>query len=319
MNVKYILASLLGFGCLAHAALTPQDFAAGMPVRVADEMPVQVLTLPPEVYQQVQRPDLGDLRVFNADGDEVPHALLQADRRANESRQVPLRFFILAGDPAPEQVREQLELPLPERLPPNSIAIITSPPHDFTGETAYLLDASELGGSITALRLELPSNSDDFLTTLAVEVSDDLQLWRPLSTATVARLQREGNRLERTLISLPPTSAPYLRLTPQQGDTRPPLEGVQATLISQREVQVALETLALTPSSIQPDANRYTFNAGGFFGTERADLSLPQANTLVRAELFSSTSPDGPWTRRFEGLRYRLLQGGQEVTSAPMR
>ena len=56
-------------------ALSPQDFASGMTVVVSREAPVYRVTVPLAVYQGTVREDLGDLRVFNAQGEAVPYSL----------------------------------------------------------------------------------------------------------------------------------------------------------------------------------------------------------------------------------------------------
>ena len=63
--------------CLAADGQSPlrrDDFAYGMELKVRGGSPVVSLSLPAEVYQGCVRPDLGDLRVFNAH-DPVPHLL----------------------------------------------------------------------------------------------------------------------------------------------------------------------------------------------------------------------------------------------------
>lgn len=315
MRYVALLLWVLGIAYASAPPLTPQSFAEGIPVRTSGEMPVQVLELPLSVYQTVQRPDLGDLRVFDASGEEVPYALLRNDLRPAQTRTTPLRFFRLEGEVVPETLRLRLEQG-------DTTLDLSAPATTVTQPPAYLLDASELEGVMTELRLEWAdtgqnnNNVPDFLTTLSVEVSDDLRAWRPLSTASVARLERDGNRLERNVIPLPPTTSPYLRLTSPEGNALPPLTGVQA-LTQTEAVRGPLETLTLTPNRTDGE-ERYTFNADALLPVSSAQLLLPQPNTLVRIELLSSTSLEGPWTRRYTGLRYRVVQEGQDLTSPPM-
>ena len=315
--MRYVTLLLGMLGMIAYASaptLTPQSFIEGIPVRTAGEMPVQVLELPLSVYRTVQRPDLGDLRVFDADGQEVPYALLRNDLRPAQTRTTPLRFFRLEGEVVPETLRLRLEQE-------GTTLDLSAPATAVTQPPAYLLHTSELEGVMTELRLEWADtgqNKDrvsDFLTTLSVEVSDDLQAWRPLSTASLARLERDGNRLERNVIPLPPTTASYLRLTSLEG-ALPPLTGVQA-LTQTEAVRGPLETLTLAPRQ-SDEEGRYTFNAAAFLPVSSAQLLLPQPNTLVRTELLSSTSSEEPWTRRYTGLRYRVVQEEQDLTSPPM-
>ena len=58
---------------LAASAQTPSDFRSSAPVTPAAGDPLQRLTLPVEVYRDA-KPDLSDLRLFNAKGEALPIA-----------------------------------------------------------------------------------------------------------------------------------------------------------------------------------------------------------------------------------------------------
>src|SRR5262252_298439 len=57
------------------AAERPQDFAYGIPLAVDGRDAFYQVEMPRAVYEGVVRADLGDVRVFNAAGEVVPHAL----------------------------------------------------------------------------------------------------------------------------------------------------------------------------------------------------------------------------------------------------
>ena len=56
----------------------PDDYAQGMEISSPFGLPLVETTLPDAVYQTVTRADLGDIRVFNAEGRPVPHAFCTA-------------------------------------------------------------------------------------------------------------------------------------------------------------------------------------------------------------------------------------------------
>jgi len=68
-----LIAALLLVPALAGAE-QPRDFAYGIPLRTSGQDALQQLEVPRAVYEGVVRADLGDLRVFNAAGEVVPHA-----------------------------------------------------------------------------------------------------------------------------------------------------------------------------------------------------------------------------------------------------
>ena len=57
------------------AVAAPQDFARGSIIQTMNDASVQRVTLSQDVYEWVVQPGLGDLRVYNADQEEVPYAL----------------------------------------------------------------------------------------------------------------------------------------------------------------------------------------------------------------------------------------------------
>ena len=81
----------------------PDDFAYGMEIATGDGpvSPAWRVALPLEVYRGLVRADRGDLRVFNARGEVVPHQLRRPATIATaRPAAVALPLFPLHGDPA---------------------------------------------------------------------------------------------------------------------------------------------------------------------------------------------------------------------------
>ena len=73
--MKLIVAlMLLAQSVAAVAAERPQDFAYGIEVHADVQDALYEIELPAAVYRGVTRSDLGDIRVFNAQGEVVPYA-----------------------------------------------------------------------------------------------------------------------------------------------------------------------------------------------------------------------------------------------------
>jgi Protein of unknown function (DUF3999) len=74
------LAWLILAGISVNAAEPAADmFAYGLKLEVEGQHAFYQLELPLEVYQSVTRRDLGDIRLFNAAGQVVPHVLRRPD------------------------------------------------------------------------------------------------------------------------------------------------------------------------------------------------------------------------------------------------
>ena len=80
--IKIIAVVILGFVSLvalaADAPPKPADFAYGMALQTDGKDGVYKVTVPLDVYKIVRHPDLRDIRVFNADGEVVPHVVTRS-------------------------------------------------------------------------------------------------------------------------------------------------------------------------------------------------------------------------------------------------
>ena len=327
--VRRLLAGLLFLGSFAGApaqplesALTSADFVQGFEVVPVGDAPVQVLELPLVVYRGSQQAGLADLRVFAADGSEVPHAVLDAADPPAAVRQVRVPFFGL-GDPVrledgefPGDLRLRLEQPSGTTLELRTA--------DLPGQRkAVLLDLRAARGAVTGLAFDWRAQGA-FALALEAQTSRDLAAWSPLGTLTLAR--PVGERQERSSVPLPPTTAPYLRLRPFGDEPLPPLRAVSATVTVPGRATLR-RWLTLSPSAA--DQNRFTFGTDARLRVDRARLRLPQANTLVDLELLSASSPASEgvpddadptfWTRRFSGVVYRPQPGTQAPETPPVR
>ena len=88
--------------CVASADLTLNDFAYGVRIKVPKGAPVAAMSLPEQVYQNTYRKDLGDMRIFNAAGEPVPHMIRYAQSQSVESPWRALTFFPLSETATPE-------------------------------------------------------------------------------------------------------------------------------------------------------------------------------------------------------------------------
>jgi hypothetical protein len=71
--------SLILLGPIVAQALplSPQDFASGVPITTTKDAAAYRFALPIAVYQNTYRDDIGDMRLFNAEGNAVPSSLLR--------------------------------------------------------------------------------------------------------------------------------------------------------------------------------------------------------------------------------------------------
>jgi hypothetical protein len=292
-----------------------EDFAYGIVVRPSVEAPLYRARLPLAVYRSVTRSDLGDLRIFNAGGALVPHELWSPpDEQEIERRLVPARVFPLL-EATPEElsaVRVQIESGV-ERT-----SVSLAPGSATSGVAAYFLDPGTIEPSFLVSRLVLQWDEPDdpkggFVRKLRVEESDDLSTWRTLSTAVVADLRRDGERLLRNEIPLSSKVPRYLRLTSPDGAIPMTLTRVDLELSTKTEL---VETVWLEIPGLRSGDDGLLFETPGPVLVEEVDILPSEMNTWTEVQLFSRPGPKEPWVLRASSAVYRFEVGGDELAQS---
>lgn len=312
LAVTSLAAASLAFA--ADAPLRPDDFAFGLAIEPVAGAPLQQVTLPAAVYQSATRADLGDLRVFNAAGELVPHALRRPAPATTAGEWAALPLFPLRGPAA--RSPEELSLRV-EKSASGAIVSVRS----GTGATgdapvvAWLIDASADKRAIDTLEVDWRDPAaGGFSGRLRIDASDDLRYWRIVTNdAALARLRHDGHLLEHRRIELAALRAKYLRLAWAEPGNGVPLTGVRAQRVAEVSPP-AREWLAL-PAAAGERPGEYQFELRGRMPVDRARIRLPQPNMVAAMELRSRERATDPWRLRASGLLYRLNQNGRELAN----
>ncbi|MBP6383216.1 MAG: DUF3999 domain-containing protein [Pseudomonadales bacterium] len=305
-------------GAPGHAAevpaapLTPQQFAWRFAIEAPQQTPLQRLALDEALYASVARADLGDLRVFNADGEVLEHAIVAPRAPAASAREpVTLRLFPLRGEEPPAaggSLRIRLDAS-------GALLDLSGASAGAQPVSAYLLDAGTGHAAIATLRLAWGEDAPDFVSTVALESSTDLRAWRTVGTATVASLTHAGQRLARHEIALDTSPDRYLRLQWPAGGKGVELSGASALPQERTEPQARHWTRNV--GSVVADApHAVEFDARGWLPAERLRVAFAEPNSMATLRLLSRPSADAPWRERADALFYRLQVEGTELTSA---
>jgi hypothetical protein len=316
--------------------LAPGDFAFGRAVETGSRDPLQTLLLDVAIYRGAVGPDLADLRVFNAAGEVVPHAIRAlGDPHEEQGELAAVPMFRVPEDSAlarPAGARGTLrERDIAIEVAADG-AIVRVGAGSAAGETeprlpsAYLLDLSQLQKrerAVVGLDLALAPEPAEFAVALRVEVSDDLVHFSAIAApGALARLDQAGHRIEQSEIELPAITRRYLLLSAAQPlpvaliSARARLAPVIAPPPRTRE-RVAGERLP-------GERVEFLFDLGGPIPVDRVQVDLPVPNTVVEAELSSAVSTDGPWLHHFSGVLYELDRAegalrNDEIAMAPIR
>lgn len=308
-SVKSLAAALVfcaaDVAAQAHPVRT--DFAYGLELAEPCVNAVCELMLPLSVYQHTAFNDLRDLRVFNADGEAVPHAIRMQTRTAGEETTIALPVFPLRGDVETALKSMQVQI----SAGGSQFALRTQQPSAVSQPVvAYLIDARAAKRPLTALELHWSGATRQFSAAISVETSDDLQRWyTEVSNAPIVNLQHEGQTLTERRIDVPQLNAKFLRLR-WSGNAAPfELQSLQARLQAERPppAREAMSVMGVAEN------DGFTFDLSAHVPVREVDMLFPQANTVAPVELLSRAHADSEWRRVTAATLYRLSNDGREV------
>jgi hypothetical protein len=296
---------------LVFAQGARSEFARGAEIQTGEGSIFRVL-LPDDVYQTVTRPDLGDLRVLNADGEAVPHMLRRAPQpAAADADWVAVPGFLMRDAQTGRSSRTQV------RIDASGAVLEVRGGAAAAGSAAYLIDVSAINEPLSRLALTWNAAPDvTFLAHVQVDGSSDLNTWRPLVGSAVAQLQRDGLTLVQNEIELPATAGRprYLRIT-----WPPELSAVTLATVRVRPRSVAPEPQirwrTLTGGAGER-AGEILFDARAMFPVEYLDLEFVDAADAVDVAVLSRSDPGGNWIVRHTGLFYAFRDTGVRSTPA---
>lgn len=296
--------------------LTPNDFANGLKVRVPAGVAVAAISMPEPVYKSVYRADLGDIRVFNAGGEPVPHLLRYARSQRSQKSWSPLTYFPIS-DHSHGIISDY---GVYVRTGPDGTIVRIQPQakkESHASARTIIIDLSQMNMNVAALRLKWQPESANRMVFLAVDASDNLIDWTPLLSRTVlSDIQYNGRRLAINTVHFPPTRKPYLRLRQLDNGPAIAIRSIKGRSISEGPNPVRA-FLTIKGRQLDEAKGGYVYDTGGTFPVDRVNLAFDQPNSMADAVLASRHHQQGEWRNRFSGLFYRIDVEGTALTSVP--
>ena len=292
------------------------DYAQGIDIVAPSGLPLIEMTLPDAVYQTVTRADLGDLSVFNADGQPVPHALCTALSQAEPTiTEHSLPVFELRDAPEVANGGSRIEVQTAGGTQVNVQEAGSDKPAAVNGRI-HIIDARENKEPIRAIQFDWQSPDGASQAQVSIEASDDLDQWRVLVPAsTLLRATSGEQELKRERIELPARAYTYLRV--QRTDGGPPLTIAGVTA---ERVGAAVEfdpAWFMATNHVTDDIEVLFYDTGRRAPVTYARLRLPQENSSVRVTLHSRDDAKAPWSERWDGEAYRIVTDTQRRESPP--
>jgi hypothetical protein len=309
-----VLAALPAL-CVA-AAPRMDDYANGIAIDAGSQRPIVQLSLPDGVYQGVVTDDLSDLRVFNADGVPVPHALCAAPTNAAPAiSQETLPVYRLQDLPGVTNDGTRVEV----QTPSGAQISVQGANRASAGESqtsAYVIDARGVSDALRAMQFDWSSPDGASEVRVSIQASDDLDRWETIvAGSTLLKVDAGAQQLRRHRIAIPQAHYEYLRV--ERVDNGPPLQidGVIAERVTPAPIVEPMWFAAnpiapAEPSTVEFDAARrapFTF----------ARLTPSQDNTSMQVAIESRVEPKAIWRVNWTGEVYSILSETERRVSPP--
>jgi hypothetical protein len=313
--MKFVLALILLLHGIAAAAERPQDFAFGMAIQADGRDALYEIDIPVAVYRGVTRGDLGDLRVFNGQGEVVPHAL-RAPVVSVEQVGAPVRLPVFPFYGEARGKIDDLNVRIERRADGTIIGIQNQPTsREQKILRGYLLDASGNKFPLRELQLDWQGDSSSFIGKVRVDGSDDLAVWTNLANnAALARLAIDGHQVRRDRVELHPGKFKYLRISWPENQTA--LESLNVLAEpAPRMVASPRVWQNIEGAPVSGKAGEYSYDLGGYVPADRLRVELPQVNSLAQMQIFFRAATKEDWRWALSAVAYRLRAGETEVTN----
>lgn len=309
--------------CLVAApplAAQPEAYARHWPVQV-DDAGIYAVTLTPELYGQIERPDLSDLAAFNGAGEALGFEPLASVWKAPEPRWSDARWFALPSSEAGPDDALSVQI---QRADDGSLSLrakVDASPTPANGGDV-LVDTGmdrEAGLRLQAVEFEIDPQVVDVNARLRIDASHDLETWRTLvASAGLLRLQEGEQLLERKHIELAGPTERYLRLRRLDSEAPLPLIGLRVQTRSAATVDPRPPELVSVAELVSRDGRTFIYELPTRIPAEKLDLRWAQDNTVVVAGLSSRENERQTWRPRGRLTAFRLRAEGVELDNEPL-
>lgn len=321
MTVKFrriVLLALLVATSVAAAPPNLNDYAQGVAIDASSDRPLIEAALPDEVYQTVTRMDLGDLRVFNAEGMPVPHALCAAPETSTPVvTEQSLSVFELRAAKRSSNDGARIEVQTTDGTQVN-VNEAGGQRTVATDSRTHIIDAEAIEEHLRAIQFDWDSPDGASEAKVRIEASEDLDRWEVvIAASTLLKATRGAQELRRERIELPQRRYKYLRI--ERADGGPPLQ-LNAVIAERVSAASDIEPLWFMADPVAPsESDVLLFDAARLAPVRYARLRLPQENSSLRITLQSRPDQKSPWRDRWTGEAYSVATDTERRESPPAR
>jgi hypothetical protein len=314
MKARLTLVTLLLAQGAGAATPTLDDYARGVLVEADTGLPLVEATLPDVVYANVTRADLGDVRVFNADGVAIPHAFCGAPSTIEPTvTEQALPVFELQA-----AARGNADAPSINVQTAGGTQVHVQESGPAAADGTHIIDVRGHAEPLRAIRFDWTASDGASEAKVRIEASDDLDRWIVIvPQSTLLRARHGAEELTRVRVELPPRHYEYLRVERADGGEPLAINSVIGELLAGQHDVEPQWFMPDTVVSKVPDAMQ--FDAGRLAPVRYARLRLPQDNSSVRVSIDSRADESATWRERWSGESYVIVSQTERRESPPAR
>jgi hypothetical protein len=306
MNKIVILAGCFifcGISVSGEEPPKPEDFAGAYEL-TGQEGNLLRLELPVEVFEGVRRPDLGDIRIFNADGNPAPFIVREPPPQVITPPPEEIPFFVWKrGDEKNPLTATDIEIN-------TSGGVVQIKNQSSGGNSApvYLADLSALEREPAELVIEADHGGRYFNTPVTIHYSADLSHWTTFDKKQILAFYGSAGA-NRDILELPGGEKFRYLLLGMEKSAPPPAR-------MEARFDPAPAPAAIREKSIKGeksgDGKTVSYNTGGFYPVFEIDFVLSGADSL-QVEILSRRREDEDWSYRGRETIYRFNSGPGET------
>ncbi|HKQ82258.1 MAG TPA: DUF3999 domain-containing protein [Steroidobacteraceae bacterium] len=293
---------------------TTEQFAQGIEVMPQSPQPLVELTLPDEVYRTATRADLADVRVFDANGNVVPHAFCMAPQILASFATfltLPVIELRAAGSNASSGTQIDVDTDRGTHVAIRDSATSEKP----VSTQAHVIDATQMDEALRSIAFDWETADGSSEAQVRIDASDDLDQWRSVVPATrLVHAGSDGQQLLRARVPLPLQKYRYLRVERVDGGAPITIHAARAEAVPEAE---HIEPHWFTPVFVNANGDGRAYRSDHRAPVRYARLKLPFDNMTVRATVQSRPNDKASWTTRWSGEMYAIVTNGERKASAP--
>jgi hypothetical protein len=318
MKIKYLASIAICAVTLASATeqktLSLNQFEWHQPISFNGKDAIIRFELPLSAYDGATRSDMGDLRIFNAAGEIVPHALIQNAPPEKTVTTLAVKHFPVYYNA--KNRNDNVAINVTKREDGSLISTQISAGKEKTEQKlgGYILDASTIKQPIIALLADWPSQPNGTVFQVDLQTSDDLQLWHDIaSRVQLVDLNHAGHQLRRNRIELRGKPLKYFRVRYSYSREAVAITGFTVETTAQATMSKALKWTSMALRATDK-AGEYLFDSPGV-PVAGLRIKFAQGNTLAPAKIYRRAKDKDEWQEASSVVVYRLSRNGEEINS----